>query len=107
MQGTAAGVIECAMLVLDAWIADSGAPVRMIMQVHDELVFEVAQEAVEDVAPRIRERMYSAADLAVSLVVDIGGRGQLGQSALKVRRLSCKQVWNLVPQCSVVCQSQH
>ena len=72
MQGTAADVIKRAMLALDAWISESGSPVRMIMQVHDELVFEVAREAVEDVAPRIRERMCGAADLAVPLVVDVG-----------------------------------
>ena len=72
MQGTAADIIKRAMLDLDAWIAESGAPVRMIMQVHDELVFEVASEAVGDVAPVIRERMSDAAELAVPLVVDIG-----------------------------------
>ena len=72
MQGTAADVIKRAMLVLDAWLAESKAPVRMIMQVHDELVFEVASEAVDEVTPRIRERMCGAADLAVPLVVDVG-----------------------------------
>ena len=72
MQGTAADVIKRAMLVLDTWITESKMPVLMIMQVHDELVFEVAREAVEDVTPHIRERMSGAADLAVPLVVDIG-----------------------------------
>ena len=72
MQGTAADIIKRAMLVLDTWITESKTPVRMIMQVHDELVFEVAREAVEDVTPHIRERMSGAADLAVPLVVDIG-----------------------------------
>ena len=72
MQGTAADIIKRAMLDLDAWIAASGAPVRMIMQVHDELVFEVAGEAVGDVTPIIRERMSAAAELAVPLVVDVG-----------------------------------
>ena len=72
MQGTAADVIKRAMLVLDAWLAESKAPVRMIMQVHDELVFEVADDAVDDVTPLIRERMCGAADLAVPLVVDVG-----------------------------------
>ena len=72
MQGTAADVIKRAMLVLDTWITESKTSVRMIMQVHDELVFEVAREAVEDVTPHIRERMSGAADLAVPLVVDIG-----------------------------------
>ena len=72
MQGTAADIIKRAMLNLDAWIAESGAPVRMIMQVHDELVFEVAREAVGDFTPLIRERMSGAADLSVPLVVDVG-----------------------------------
>ncbi|MCY4286222.1 MAG: DNA polymerase I [Thiotrichales bacterium] len=72
MQGTAADIIKRAMLSLDAWIAESGAPVRMIMQVHDELVFEVANDAVGDVTPIIRERMSAAADLSVPLMVDIG-----------------------------------
>ena len=72
MQGTAADIIKRAMLNLDAWIAESGAPVRMIMQVHDELVFEVAREAVGDFTPLVRERMGGAAELAVPLVVDVG-----------------------------------
>ena len=72
MQGTAADIIKRAMLSLDAWIAGSGAPVRMIMQVHDELVFEVASEAVAEATPVIGERMSGAAELSVPLVVDIG-----------------------------------
>ena len=52
--------------------SSSGAPVRMIMQVHDELVFEVAREAAGDVTPLIRERMSGVADLSVPLVVDVG-----------------------------------
>ena len=66
------GLRAIGMVLLDAWIAESKAPVRMIMQVHDELVFEVASEAVDDVTPRIRERMCGAAALAVPLVVDVG-----------------------------------
>ena len=72
MQGTAADIIKRAMLDLDAWIAESGVPVRMIMQVHDELVFEVAGEVAGDVTPIIRERMSAAAELSVPLVVDLG-----------------------------------
>ena len=72
MQGTAADIIKRAMLIIDAWIAESQAPVRMIMQVHDELVFEVAREAAGDVTPLVRERMSGAAELAVPLVVDVG-----------------------------------
>ena len=72
MQGTAADIIKRAMLSLDEWIAESGAPVRMVMQVHDELVFEVARDAVEEMTPLIRERMSAAANLTVPLVVDVG-----------------------------------
>ena len=72
MQGTAADIIKRAMLDLDAWIGESGVPARMIMQVHDELVFEVANDAVGDVTPVIRERMSAAAELSVPLVVDVG-----------------------------------
>ena len=72
MQGTAADIIKRAMLTLHAWIAESGVPVRMTMQVHDELVFEVAEDAVDEVAPIIAERMSGAAELAVPLVVDVG-----------------------------------
>ena len=72
MQGTAADIIKRAMLTLHAWILESGAPVRMTMQVHDELVFEVAEDAVDDVTPILRERMSGAAELAVPLVVDVG-----------------------------------
>ena len=72
MQGTAADIIKRAMLTLHAWIHESGAPVRMTMQVHDELVFEVAEDAVDAVVPVIRERMSGAAELAVPLVVDVG-----------------------------------
>ncbi len=72
MQGTAADIIKRAMIAVDAWIESEGPPVRMIMQVHDELVFEVAEEAAEDAAGRIRSAMESAAELRVPLVVEAG-----------------------------------
>jgi DNA polymerase-1 len=72
MQGTAADLIKLAMLAVDRWITSSGADVRMIMQVHDELVFEVAESEVDPVRERIRTYMSSVATLAVPLVVDIG-----------------------------------
>jgi DNA polymerase-1 len=72
MQGTAADIIKRAMIVVDGWIQTKAPPVRMIMQVHDELVFEVAEEAVEDASAPIRAAMESAAELAVPLVVDVG-----------------------------------
>ena len=72
MQGTAADIIKRAMITLDQWIEDERPPVRMIMQVHDELVFEVAEEAVDTASRRIRIDMEGAAALAAPLVVDIG-----------------------------------
>ena len=72
MQGTAADIIKRAMIRVDQWIEGERPPVRMIMQVHDELVFEVTEVGVEDAAARIRAIMESAAELSVPLVVDVG-----------------------------------
>jgi DNA polymerase-1 len=71
MQGTAADIIKRAMISVDHWLAGS-AEARMILQVHDELVLEVAESAIERVSAGLRERMSAAAELAVPLVVDIG-----------------------------------
>ena len=72
MQGTAADIIKRAMIDVDAWIEASRPPVRMVLQVHDELVFEVREDAVEASIEQIRARMSGAAELAVPLVVDAG-----------------------------------
>ena len=72
MQGTAADIIKRAMLAVDRWLQESTFPARMIMQVHDELVFEVAQDAVTEAGERIRAAMVAAAELRVSLDVDVG-----------------------------------
>ena len=72
MQGTAADFIKRAMIVADRWIVESGADVRMIMQVHDELVFEVHTAALAETTARIRRCMAEVATLSVPLVVDIG-----------------------------------
>jgi DNA polymerase-1 len=72
MQGTAADIIKRAMLAVDAWIGDERPPVQMLMQVHDELVFEVDVAAVEAASGRIRDLMQGAAELKVPLLVDIG-----------------------------------
>jgi DNA polymerase-1 len=83
MQGTAADIIKRAMIAVDAWIQNSplpagegmGArvtPARMIMQVHDELVFEIADDYLETAVPAIRDLMCRAATLDVPLMVDIG-----------------------------------
>jgi len=72
MQGTAADLIKLAMIAVDDWLRDTGAVVRMIMQVHDELVFEVHEDTVEQASEAIRDRMTGIAQLSVPLVVDIG-----------------------------------
>jgi DNA polymerase-1 len=72
MQGTAADIIKRAMISVDRWIESDHPPARMIMQVHDELVFEVAEDAVDVAVGRVRHDMESAAELAVPLAVDIG-----------------------------------
>ncbi len=72
MQGTAADIIKRAMIEVDAWLQNSRAPARLIMQVHDELVLEVADEALDGIVQKVRESMVRAAELAVPLKVDIG-----------------------------------
>ncbi|MFZ1574792.1 MAG: DNA polymerase I, partial [Chromatiaceae bacterium] len=72
LQGTAADIIKRAMIAADGWIQTERPPVRMIMQVHDELVFEVEAAAVDEASEQIRVAMESAADLAAPLLVQIG-----------------------------------
>ena len=72
MQGTAADIIKRAMLAVDAWLSSSDIDALMVMQVHDELVFEVAEAALPDLEEGVREHMQAAAELSVPLVVDIG-----------------------------------
>ena len=74
IQGTAADVIRRAMIRMDAAIAD--LPARMLLQVHDELIFEVAEDSVDALVGKAREVMEGAAEpavkLAVPLIVDAG-----------------------------------
>ncbi len=72
MQGTAADIIKRAMLAVDAWLQPRQAEARMVMQVHDELVFEVREDKVHAIQAGVREHMMAAAELTVPLVVDIG-----------------------------------
>ena len=72
MQGTAADIIKRAMLDVERWLADSKLPARLIMQVHDELVFEVQQEHADELMDRTRELMSRAAELSTPLKVDAG-----------------------------------
>ena len=72
MQGTAADIIKRAMIEVDAWLQARRDVARMIMQVHDELVFEVREDRLAEIESGVRERMAAAAQLAVPLVVDVG-----------------------------------
>jgi DNA polymerase-1 len=72
MQGTAADIIKRAMITVDAWLRSSGVDALLIMQVHDELVFEVAESAVPEVAKEVTAIMIGAAELHVPLLVDVG-----------------------------------
>ncbi|MEY3759657.1 MAG: polymerase, partial [Pseudomonadota bacterium] len=72
MQGTAADIIKRAMIKTDQWLLEDKPDAKMIMQVHDELVFEAAEDQVDHYSAIIRNIMSSAADLNVPLIVDIG-----------------------------------
>jgi DNA polymerase-1 len=72
MQGTAADIIKRAMIDVDAWLQSSRAPARLIMQVHDELVLEVEDHAVQNIVGQLLTHMSRAADLSVPLKVDVG-----------------------------------
>ncbi|WP_329742340.1 DNA polymerase I [Dyella sp. A6] len=71
MQGTAADIIKRAMIAVDAWLKPRD-DAHMLMQVHDELVFEVRTDALETVREAVREHMQGAAQLAVPLLVEVG-----------------------------------
>ena len=72
MQGTAADIIKRAMIEVHAWITRERVDGRMIMQVHDELVFEVAQDEVGAFEKQITDIMCDAASLSVPLRVEVG-----------------------------------
>ena len=72
MQGSAADIIKHAMISIDGWLADAADRARMLMQVHDELVFEVREDWTEKLVEGARERMVAAAQMRTPLVVDIG-----------------------------------
>lgn len=73
MQGTAADIIKKAMLLVDEWIEAEGAGrVKLLMQVHDELVFEVEESALSEIESKVQKLMESAAELKVPLVAEAG-----------------------------------
>ncbi|TXI51554.1 MAG: DNA polymerase I [Lysobacter sp.] len=72
MQGTAADIIKRAMIEIDRWIAGHAAQAKMLLQVHDELVFECDDDFVETLVREATTRMAAAAELRVPLVIDSG-----------------------------------
>jgi DNA polymerase-1 len=72
MQGTAADIIKRAMVTVDQWLDGHRDKAAMLMQVHDELVFEVEAGFVDTLVAEVRQRMSAAAELKVALVVDVG-----------------------------------
>jgi len=72
MQGTAADIIKKAMITVHDWLTSEQPGARMIMQVHDELVFEVEEKRIDDVRAQVIELMNGAAELSVPLKVDAG-----------------------------------
>lgn len=71
IQGTAADILKIAMINIDKWIITSNSPVRMIMQVHDELVFEIRKDFVDKAKIKINDLMTNCFKLSVPLIVDI------------------------------------
>jgi DNA polymerase-1 len=72
MQGTAADIIKRAMISVDDWLRQEQPQARLVMQVHDELVFEVAENFQQQLEAEVSQRMSGAADLDVPLIVDTG-----------------------------------
>jgi DNA polymerase-1 len=72
MQGSAADIIKRAMIAIHGWLSETDNGIRMIMQVHDELVFEVPKDQLEMAQKTIEEFMVKAAELKVPLEVGIG-----------------------------------
>ncbi|NOX77127.1 MAG: DNA polymerase I [Gammaproteobacteria bacterium] len=80
MQGTAADIIKRAMIAVDAWIESAGLDIRLIMQVHDELVLEVCDEHLGVTMTEIDRLMTGVAELKVPLIVDMGQGVNWGQA---------------------------
>ncbi|KEY91454.1 DNA polymerase I [Candidatus Photodesmus blepharus] len=73
IQGTAADIIKKAMLLVDKWIQDAGCNrIKLLMQVHDELVFEIQESALDEMTYKIQQLMESATKLNVPLITKVG-----------------------------------
>jgi DNA polymerase-1 len=80
MQGTAADIIKRAMISVDAWCATTESAARLIMQVHDELVFEIRADLLTVASAKVRELMAAAGNLRVPLKVDVGSGSNWDQA---------------------------
>ena len=72
MQGSSADIIKKAMLDIDVWIGQNNLDIKMIMQVHDELVFEASASKVDEFSNKIQGFMENAYQLDIPLKVDVG-----------------------------------
>ncbi len=73
MQGTAADIIKKAMLVVAQWLVEhENLNIKMTMQVHDELIFEIHQDIIDDVVPTLVDLMNNAVELSVPLIAEFG-----------------------------------
>ena len=72
IQGSAADILKRAMIDVHRALVASGSPARMILTVHDELLFEAPKAAADETAALVRERMEGAVALRVPLTVDVG-----------------------------------
>ncbi len=72
MQGTAADIVKRAMIAVDAWLLSENVPAKLLLQVHDELVLEVHESAVDTVKEKLKVLMSGAAELKVPLLVEVG-----------------------------------
>lgn len=72
IQGTAADILKLAMINIYDWILNSKYDIKMIMQVHDELVFEIREEDIDVCVEQIKKMMSNSVKLTVPLIVDIG-----------------------------------
>ncbi len=80
MQGTAADIIKRAMIHVEAWLNEVQLDAKMIMQVHDELVFDVAEKDIDRLVVGIKQQMEQAAQLDVPLLVDVGVSDNWGEA---------------------------
>ncbi|MFZ2681728.1 MAG: DNA polymerase I [Patescibacteria group bacterium] len=79
IQGTQADILKIAMIRIADWLKTSKLEAKMLLQVHDELVFEVLESEVEELAKKVQELMAAVIDLSVPLVVDVGSAKRWGE----------------------------